>query len=61
MGYAEPVQPPAKGLGKSGGGKDKLKLFQGQPTTQGTFNNFKKFGVERMLKFATGKRPGSGQ
>ena len=44
-GYAEPVQHPAKGLDTSDGGKGKWKLFQGQPTTQGTFKNFKEFGV----------------
>ena len=37
--------PLQKGLDTSDGGKGKSKLFQGQPTTQGTFKNFKEFGV----------------
>ena len=60
-GYAEPVEPPAKGLGTSDGGKGSWKLCQGQATTQGTVKNFKEFGVEREWKFAPGKRLGSGQ
>ena len=60
-GYPEPLRPPERGLGRSDGGKDKWKVFQGAETTQGIFKHYKEFGVERTVKFAKCKRPASGQ
>ena len=56
-GYAEPLHPPKRGLGRSDGGKGVPKEFQGEETETGTFSLFKNFGVLKTLKFDHRKAP----